>query len=336
LELFTEVYEKTHELLQTPQLHADWADIEGALKGLVQPGGPSVSKAAALENLRKRLREAGKRGSIASAAEASEICRASVTTMPGFQDRAALIKQMKHFYLTMKKGNQSIWVVDQPRSYGEWNYALFDGKPAVDLPPLLAQGPEVFGPANRKMMSDALQLARKWSADTQVKLGRNGASTTAAIRRWFHEDSASDTDVAATRAALTEGFKKITAACNSGKIIFSDRPTKRVSGTYDTTYASVNSGDAMPIVYLYELFLATGKRDRFGRIPKLWLCALTIVHELSHKLVGTRDIRYDDQGLKPSPAFPHDKAVVNADSWAYFCGDVLGAVPRQAVASALS
>ena len=51
LDLFTEVYEKTRDLLQTPQLHADWADIEAALKGLVQPGGPSVSKAAALDNL---------------------------------------------------------------------------------------------------------------------------------------------------------------------------------------------------------------------------------------------------------------------------------------------
>jgi hypothetical protein len=336
MDLFTEVYDKTRNLLQTPQLHTDWADTEAALKSLILPDGPSVSKAAALEDLRKRLRAAGKKDGVPAAAEANEICRASVTTKPGFQDRAALIKQMKHFYLVMKKGNQSVWVVDQPKSYGEWDYALFNGKPAVDLPPMLAQGQEVFGPANRKMMSDALQLARKWSADTQVKLGRNSAATDAAIRRWFHEEGASDSDVASTRAALTEGFKKITASCNSGKIIFSDRPAKRVSGTYDTTYASVNSGDTMPIIYLYELFLATGKRNLFGRIPKLWLCALTIVHELSHKLVDTKDIRYDDQGLKPSPAFPHDKALTNADSWAYFCGDVLGAVPKHSVQQALS
>jgi hypothetical protein len=336
MDLFTEVYEKTRDMLQTPQLHSDWANTEAALKSLILADGPSVSKAPALEDLRKRLRIAGKKGGVAAAAEASEICRASVTTKSGFQDRAALIKQMKHFYLVMKKGNQSVWVVDQPKSYSEWDYKLFDGKPAVDLPPLLAQGQEVFGPANRKMMSDALQLARKWSADTQVKLGGNSAATAAAIRRWFHEEHASDADVSATRSALTEGFKKITAACNSGKIIFSDRPAKRASGTYDTTYASVNSGDAMPIIYLYELFLTTGKRNSLGRIPKLWLCALTIVHELSHKLVGTKDIRYDDQGLKPSAAFPHEKALINADTWAYFCGDLLGAVPKQTVKDVLA
>jgi hypothetical protein len=41
---------------------------------------------------------------------------------------------MKHFYMVAKKGNQSIWVVDQPTSYGEWDFELFGGKSAADLP----------------------------------------------------------------------------------------------------------------------------------------------------------------------------------------------------------
>jgi hypothetical protein len=238
--------------------------------------------------------------------------------------------------MVAKKGNQSIWVVDQPTSYGEWDFELFGGKSAADLPALLAQNEEVFGVANRKMMSDALQLARKWSADTEVKLGGKSTAVDAAIRRWFLLEGASDTEVAGVRTTLQAGFKKITAACNSGKVIFSDRPKLRVGGDYDSTFASVNGRDAMPVIYIYQLFLKTGKRNKLGNIPKLWLCALTIIHELSHKLVATEDKRYDYDGLKPSTSFPPVTALINADSWAYFCGDVLGAVPKSAVKEALS
>jgi hypothetical protein len=167
-------------------------------------------------------------------------------------------------------------------------------------------------------------------------LAGKSTSTTAAIKRWFHEEGASDADIETTRAALTEGFKKITATCNSVTVIFSDRPVKRSSGKYDNVHASVNASDAMPVVHIYELFLVTGKRNLFGNIPRLWLCALTIVHELSHKLLGTEDIRNDYDGLKPSASFPTSKALTNADSRACFCGDVLGSVPRSAVRKALS
>jgi hypothetical protein len=290
-----------------------------------------------LDDLRKRLTDVGKKAKgLADKNVADEIVRISQSSKVDFQNRAALIKQMKHFYLVQRKGSQSIWVVDQPKSYGEWDFELFDGKSAVDLPPLLAKNDEVFGRANRKMMSDALQLARKWSADTEVKLSTKSAKADATIRRWFLQEGASTADVENVRSTLLAGFKKITAACNSGKIIFSDRPKLRVSGDYDSTYASVNGRDAMPIIYIYQLFLDTGKRNLLGNIPKLWLCALTIVHELSHKLVATEDKRYDYQGLKPSASFPAATALINADSWAYFCGDILGAVPKSAVDEALS
>jgi hypothetical protein len=337
MNVFTEVYDKSVEMLKTPQLHADWQAIEKGLKALLQADGPSATESTVLDDLRKKLAATSKvaKGTAAKAA-ADEIVRVSLSAKPDFQDRAALVKQMKHFYMVGKKGSQSIWVVDQPRSYGGWDYELFSGKSAIDLPALLTHDDEVFGRDNRKMMSDALQLARKWSADTQVKLGAKSKSVDAAIRRWFHLEADSDIDVDNTRAVLAEGFKKITAACNSGKVIFSDRPKLRASGDYDDTYASVNGGDAMPVIYIYQLFLQTGKRNLLGTIPKMWLCALTIVHELSHKLAETKDKRYDYEGLKPSAAFAPATALVNADSWAYFCGDVLGAVPKAAVKKALS
>ena len=337
MNVFSEVYEKSVEMLKTPQLHADWATVESGLRELLLPDGPTPSKCAVLDDLRNRLTAAARKaGGSAAKAAGNEIVRVSQAGKTDFQDRAALIKQMKHFYMVAKKGSQSVWVVDQPKSYGEWDFELFSGKSAVDLPALLAQNEEVFGGSNRKMMADALQLARKWSADTEVKLGGKSTAVDAAIRRWFLLEGASEAEVASVRATLQAGFKKITAACNSGKVIFSDRPKLRVGGDYDSTYASVNGRDAMPVIYIYQLFLKTGKRNKLGNIPKLWLCALTIVHELSHKLVATEDKRYDYEGLKPGTSFPPATALVNADSWAYFCGDVLGAVPRSAVKEALS
>ena len=337
MNVFTEVYDKSIELLKSPSLHTDWKDVEAGLKRLLQTDGPSVSQARTLDDLRNRLREAAKKaGGVRAKAKAAEIARASQTDKAGFQDRAALIKQLKHFYLVAKKGHQSVWVVDQPKSHGQWAYDLLDGKSVEEMITLLAGSREVFGAANRKMLSDALQLARKWSADTEIKLGAKSASTLATVQRWFHEENAGADETEATRTRLLAGFKKITAACNSGKVIFSDRPRLRASGDYDNTFASVNASDAMPVIYIYQLFLDTGKRTITGRIPKLWLCALTVIHELSHKLQATEDIRYDYQGLKPSASFPAGDAIRNADSWAYFCGDVLGNVPKGAVKAALS
>jgi len=337
LNVFTEVYNKSIELLKSPSLHEDWKSIEADLKALLQPEGPEMDKAKVLEDLREKLRKAADKASgLRAKAKAAEIARVARTDKAGFQARAALLKQFKHFYLVAKKGSQSVWVVDQPKAYGKWNYDLFDGLTAAQVTDLLSKGGEVFGSGNRQMMSDSLQHARKWSADTETRLGEPNAATLASVRRWFHTEGASDKDVKATCKTLLDGFKKITAATNAGKIIFSDRPHLRASGDYDNTYASVNALDKMNIIYIYQLFLNTGKRNKLtGRIPKMWLCALTVVHELSHKVVGTDDIRYDSDGLKPSDSFPADKAIKNADSWAYFCADLLGHVPKAALEEAL-
>ena len=54
------------------------------------------------------------------------------------------------------------------------------------------------------------------------------------------------------------------------------------------------------------------------------------VHALSHKLMATEDKRYDDEGLKPGASFPPATALINADSWACFCRDVLRSAPNDA------
>jgi len=335
MDVFTDAYDKSVELLKSTSLHADWKAIEKGLKTLLEAGGPSLNSAPCLDELRGQL-AANKGKGPADKTSAEEIIRASRSDARGYQDRAALVKQMQHFYLVAKKGNQSIWVVDSPRRYGKWTYDLFSGKTVEDLKSELTHTTEVFGPGNRKMMSDALQLARKWSADVEVKLASKSRTALATVTRWFDAGGAKADAIEASRAKLLDGFKKITAACNSTKVIFSDRPHKRASGEMKNTFASVNSLDVMPVIYIYELFLRTGKRNKLGRIPKLWLCALTVVHELSHKLVKTDDIKYDYEGLKPGAGFSAEQALKNADSWAYFAGDLVGAVPQSAIKEALA
>lgn len=335
MNVFTEVYNKSVELLKSPGMDDSWKVIEANLKTLLEDDGPNAGKAKVLDDLRDQLKKASKGKAVAKTAMAEEIVKASKTGSTGYQDRAALIKTMQHFHMVAKKGGQSIWVVDPPKAFSTWPYDQLAGKNEVDLKTELAADTEVFGSGNRKMMSDSLQLARKWSADVQIKLGTPNAKTLEKVKRWFHPADASAEDVAATAATLAEGFKKIHATCNSSRVIFSDRPHLRASGTWDNVYASVNAGDVMPVIYIFQVFLKAGKRNALGSIPKLWLCALTVVHELTHKLVRTEDIRYDDDGLKPGASFTAEQALKNADSWAYFAADMVGALSKGTITKVL-
>src|SRR5262245_22021277 len=128
MDVFTDAYDKSVEILKGAALHADWNSVEKGLKTLLEVGGPEHSGASSLDQLRKQLAACAKGKANPRKAHAEEIVRASRTDAMGYQDRAALVKQMQHFYLVQKKGNQCIWVVDLPQKYGKWTYDLFAGK----------------------------------------------------------------------------------------------------------------------------------------------------------------------------------------------------------------
>lgn len=327
MDLFTEVYEKSADLLKTTAFDKRWANIEPRLKTLFAVDGPNSAEAAVLDLVRESLKQATKTGNISKReAVAEAIIELARTKVPGFQDRAALIKLVQNFYFVEAKGNQSIWVVDHPSHYTKWCYDFLHNMSGERLKRAVAREQQIFGGNQRKMMSDALQLARKWSMDIQVKLGAKDAATKATVKRWFHGDTATDAEITASILTLSNGFKKITELCNSTKVIFSDRPHKRANGGSDTTYASVNSSDKLPVIYIFNLFLQSGKKAK-GNAGKLWLCALTIIHELSHKQVDTDDLSYDDDGLKPGGvSLSVANAIKNADSWGYFAADMVGAL----------
>jgi len=249
--VFTEVYARSVELVKAPTLDPGWTVVETDLEALLETDGPNVDKAGVLDSLRRLREEAGKGKPVARAAVSAEILRASKPSVNGYQDRAALLKTMAHFYVVQRKGARSIWVLDPPRAYDAWPYDLPAGKPETEVKTALEKDAEVFGPGNRQMMSDALQLARKWAADAQVKLASPNAATPDTVKRWFFAAGASEADVVAAVAAaavLAEGFKKIHAGCNSSRVIFSDRPHLRASGEWEsaTTTTASNPGPALP------------------------------------------------------------------------------------------
>lgn len=330
MDIFSDVYSALINVLQTKSLDSSWSTIEAELKSLCLNAGPSETKKDSLEKTRKKIADAVGILNILSPAKAhsEEILKAAQTANIGFQKRAAMLKTMKHFYFVMKKGNQSIWVVDHPKAYKKWAFDELDGKAEKDLKVLLQDESEVFGLSNRKMMSDAFQLARKWAMDTVVKLSNADAKTLAVVKRWFHTDAATEQEVKATVAVLLSGFKKIENACNTTSIVFSDRPHKRADPAWGTTVASVNSGDTLPVIYIFQAFLDRGRRNIFGNIPNLWRCAMTVIHELSHKFQNTDDKSYGWQGLKPGGTISASDALINADSWAYFCADLAGILSK--------
>ena len=86
-------------------------------------------------------------------------------------------------------------------------------------------------------------------------------------------------------------------------MIFADHPVYRHEHRHELPIASTAFGkdEALRVISIYRPFFKYKSKDRSGNMPKLWLAALTIVHELAHKEVGVDDKRYDYKEIKPGP-----------------------------------
>jgi hypothetical protein len=334
MNLFTEVYAKSSQLLKTKCFDDRWSNIEAKIKALLADGGFSEADAPVLDLIRSSLADAVKGKANAAEALADEIISLSRPATTGYQDRAALLKTLKHIYFVVRSGKQSIWVVDHPKDYDKWSYDKFGGAANDKVKQLLQKESETYGAGNRRMFSSALQQARKVSMDVGVKLGNKDARTLEKVRKWFLDDPPKDDDVTKTVETLVAGFKKISALCNSTTVIFSDRPHKRVDPDYATTKAAVNEGDKMPVIYIFQMFLDYGKLNNLGVRDQLWQCVKTIIHEMSHKLLGNDDIAYGTSGIKPGTSITVADAIKNADSWGIFAVDVAGCLPEAAATKA--
>lgn len=334
LDEFTTVYNKSIEVLKNQAFDKRWSNIETQLKALLAADGPAKAHAPVLNLVRASLEKAAHGHPNKAVAVAKEILALARSGDVGFQDRAALLKMFKHFYYVTISGNQDCWVVDHPKGYTRWSYDQLAAKAADKAEASLQMEDEAFGAARRKTMSYSLQHARKWSHDILFKLHRGDAHTLALVKRWFHGDTATDAEIKASVATLTSGFKKIAHALNSTKIIFSDHPPERTGGKYGLVFAEVSSVDKMPVIYIFPHFFLEAGANNKGQVNKMWLCALTVIHELSHKLAGTDDNSYDDLGLKPGGQnLTVANAIKTADSWGYFACDMVGMLPADALKS---
>jgi len=141
------------------------------------------------------------------------------------------------------------------------------------------------------------------------------------IKRWFLDESCDEDEFNSARVKLIAGFNKISVSCGASSLVFADYPDWRAQrNKYFGAAFRGGEGGGFPVVYLEGAFTRLT-----GNTGRQWLCAQTIIHELSHHDISTQDHRYDHHGLKPNKAsFPYTKAIENADSWGYFALDLAG------------
>lgn len=240
----------------------------------------------------------------------------------GLNDEVAALKMARHMYLVHMRGGQDVWVFSPPVHYTEWLQDEFKGLGNKGLAIWASQTDEVYSKQEKKAMGEATQLALAWTMKCISKLGSPDDKTNAVIKRWFCASPATDDEVKTLATKLLRGFSKIASVLNSGLLVLSDEPIDRNGGGWKD-YAFVYKSEKMHVIYIQKATLSAALGN------KMWDAALTIVHELSHRELGTDDHRYADDGpLSPASATGLTKAQAldNADSWGFFAADLNGAI----------
>lgn len=317
MDSFTEAYSKARSVVQSQHFKAGWSTFlneQVKLKSLLAADGPDPLFAHGLTRLREKLikEPEGKRGAAICAA-----CKI-VPTTGSVEERAATLKLLWHLYRSRKRGGQDVWIYSPPKDFATWVYAEIAGAETGYLAKL-DKTAEVYSPADQGTMCDALAHALAATQKACLKLGALDAATTAAVRSWFADENTSDAQIAEAVKTLLDGYKKLSNVLNSTTLVFSDEPLDRNAGGWKD-WAFVRPTEKMNVVYIQGAFLKAA-----GSTGRLWICVETIIHELSHRALGTEDFQYDYKGLKPSKdGLTFAKALNNADTWGYFCVDVVG------------
>lgn len=319
---FSTAYARARSIITSGRFAADWQkliDTDGPLKSVLGPDSPQVSHSGALDTLRDRLDKAARKGigAFFTGTGLDEVilnaARCSAND-PAVGEKAATLKMLKHLYLVRQKGSQDLWVYAPPRAWKNWVFDAIRGSDAVSRK-MLRQETEVYSPRDRMVMADALQEAAAWCHKVQVALAT--AAGEAVVRRWFLGSDATARQLSQAIDTLRDGFKKIDTLCRSGRLVMSDEPGDRHGGGWKD-WAMVYTQEPMNVLYLQGALLKAGNSG--GKT----ICALTIIHELSHKRLNTQDHRYDHDGLQPGRDISPAKAINNADSWGYFAADMVG------------
>jgi hypothetical protein len=328
---FTPVYRKAKDVLAGQKFaEPDWQkflmDQCGAAK-LFGAKGFDTAYAEGLDSIRTKIRKDSKHTNalavfVLGGGPGDVIFDAAQNKTSGgsWKERAAALKMLRHLYRARKQGGQDFWVYAPPKAHSSQVFEEIAGTDS-SIKRKLGQDEEIFSDGERDLMCDALQLARKVAMDASVKIDAKGDAAKRAVRRWFLDEKCTKDELNDALAKLSAGFKKIAAASNSASLVFTDYlDWRKQRNDYYGGAIRNGEGGGFPVIYLEGAFTRLK-----GNSGKLWLCAETIVHELSHHEVGTEDYFYDSDGLKPNSAgFPYAKAIDNADSWGYFAIDLAG------------
>lgn len=344
IQRFTPAFDLAREAAKNYRFALDWHQFltdKVAIKALLgSADGPDAAHGPRIDTLRTKLTETAQKDK-SNMSEGDVLL--AMAGIKGTQvitdaqaDALATLKMLRHLYFLRDRGNQVIWIYAQPFEFHRWVFDEIRGCTPDQTRAKLNCADEVYPASLRGHMCAGLQQAQTWSLKCVAKLGGTlDDATKTLVRRWFTAGGASDTEVARVGATLLDGFKKVAALCGSTRVIFSDEPINRMDGSAVAgqanycdswlDYAFVDGGsvrERLDVVYIQDAALKKWASPNEG-----WVATLTILHEMTHRVINTKDAVYDFDGLKPGAVLTQRDALVNADSWAYFATDMAGQLP---------
>ncbi|WP_293367426.1 M35 family metallo-endopeptidase [Nevskia sp.] len=331
---FTNEFKMSHATLAGGAFAGGARKVIEKLVKLSDENGPHDGYASGLADLRKLLVKSESNGILAATDAGNDKKPTAIDEInPEVRTQAAALKLMRHLELMRKRGSHKLWIVSLPDSFNDWPSVVLKDQPIAQLRALLEDTSQRFSPDDKKHLSNATQEALKWCHKTLILLAnaamtkeKKAAPGLELVKRWFLDETASDRDAVVAMAVLELGFKKINAVLSSGHLLLTDHPEVRGATSsenlgYRKSEAFVKGlREAMDVVYIEEAFFKNN-----NTLKGLTNWTRILVHELSHREVRTVDKFYSWEGIGPTAdTFPTADALVNADSWAFFCADAAG------------
>jgi hypothetical protein len=319
-----------------------WRVLVGELKVLMSADGFDGAKSNALDDLRDKV----KGRSNARVTEDEGILRAvgawSDTDTGAIaaeaKKRAAGLKLLRHVYLQNKYGGRCVWVVNIPDDFTDWpsRFLATNASTTGRVKQLLVSKNEHFTDQQRRFLGNSTQQALAWCQKAGMVLANaaaGGAGTArdearAMVKRWFAESGLADMTLDSYIADLTQGFRKIIAMLNKGNFTVTDWVPFRGTSDADEldflrseAFTFASNAEGMDVVYIESAFFV-GNNVLNGQAN--W--TRIIVHELTHLVCGTEDVRngqtrYAWYGIGPHAGYPGSDCIRNAENWAFFAAD---------------
>lgn len=350
---FSGEYKIARQAVTTGKFSGDADAIVKGLKALMSEDGFDDARTDALKEFQKAINlgvslkklfdsKLGPAERILAMANGYSTGKGGTRSFAGSTDvsaACAALKLLLHTEFLAKKGASGFWIVNTPSKYKDW--------PSLELAPLggderallarLAFKDGYFSASHKKNIADGAQLARAQVQKALAHLSGKGKGAEL-VKRWFETEDTSATDLAKITSDLAAGLKKVENTLMSNRLIFTDCPFYR-GDDMEESEAFVFSGawkDKQKVVYIEKGFFMKGGNVLSGRAN--W--ARVIVHELTHSELDTQDYPKDNsygwQGINPKDSkFKGNKAVLNAENWAYFVVDAANGLSQSERAEAL-